>query len=550
MKNAKSKKFKKYKMKNAIRILAVLAILFVGCDDNEYEAPFPFSDIGFYTSKGTLNDLQVNLDDYVSFTDLSQGAVSHSWRIDKTDVFLEGPIDRTDTILDQFIIEPRSTTSFEKTVHVQFKTSGMKKVRLYNTFNEMVVFKGNRGDVDYEMPAKKEGDLYVIDTTFLVKVYPKLVPKIKVRNGDVVVNHEATDTVYIEAGNTMEFTDLSTIGEPTGRSWNIRRALKPGEEVAENPVVNSSGDSLANIAFNKLGAFRATMNLSRSGQNIPGDSETYVMNAPIRVIPSSQPFELTGEIRELEDETIQVPYNGEFTPFGGQEEFFTVMVNGEAFEVASVAVNANDATKMDIKLAAPIYRPDVITVSYAGGSIESSDTREALPFTDEPVIMSTVNLIPAAIAGLETGADSWVPYWSNKGTVEYSTEQAATGEYSLKLKIEAGQDNAEASAPFENPIIFEEGKTYTVSYKMYIAPGGVGTDGGTHTGLFLLQNWGFQFWNNFAHPVGEWKTHTVDYTSTTPLSQFYLRIIPNAEKTTDMTVYYDDFSIIEKEERP
>ncbi|MUH37129.1 hypothetical protein D9O36_14850 [Zobellia amurskyensis] len=537
-------------MKNAIRILAVLAMLFVGCEDDDYEAPFPFSDIGFYTSEGTANDLLINLDQYLSFTDLSQGAVSHSWRIEKTDVFLEGPIDRTDSITEQFIIEPRVTTSFDKTVHVLFQTPGMKKVRLYNTFNEMVTFKGNRADVDYEMAAVKQGDVYVIDTTFMVKVYPKLVPIIKVRNGETTVNHEANDTIYIEAGNTMEFTDLSTIGEPTGRNWSIRKALKPGEEVAENPVVNSSGDSIANIAFNQLGSFRASMNLSRSGQNIPGASVAYPINAPIKVIPSSKPFELTGEIRELEDETIQVPYNGEFAPFGGQEEFFTVMVNGEAFDVASVEVNADNATKLDIKLAAPIYRPDVITVSYAGGSIESSDTREALPFTDEPVIMSRVNLIPADIAGLETGADSWVPYWSNAGSVSYSTEQAAEGEYSLKLQIAAGQANAEASAPFANPIIFEEGVTYIVSYDMYIAPDAVGGDGTSSTGLFLLQNWGFQFWNNFAHPLGEWKTHTVEYQSTTPLSQFYLRILPNAEKTTDMTVYYDNFTIIEKEERP
>ncbi|MGS0527367.1 hypothetical protein ACU8V7_21520 [Zobellia nedashkovskayae] len=354
----------------------------------------------------------------------------------------------------------------------------------------------------------------------------------------------------MKQGTRWSLQDLSTIGEPTGRTWSIRKALKPGEEVVENPVVGSSGDAIANIAFNKLGSFSATMNLSRTGQNIPGDFATYVVNAPIKVIPSSKPFELTGEVKELEDETIQVPFNGEFTPFGGQEEFFTVMVNGEAFEVASVAVNADDATKMDIKLAAPIYRPDVITVSYSGGGIESSDTREALPFADEPVLMSSVNLLPADIAGLETGADSWAPFWSNKGTAEYSTEQASTGVYSLKLKIEAGQDNAEAGAAFTNPIIFEEGVTYIVSYDMYIAPDAVGGDGTSSTGLFLLQNWGFQFWNNFAHPLGEWKTHTVDYQSTTPLSQFYLRILPNAEKTTDMTVYYDNFSIIEKEERP
>ncbi|MDO6809700.1 hypothetical protein Q4603_13835 [Zobellia galactanivorans] len=536
-------------MKYAIRILAVLAILFVGCDDNEYEAPFPFSDIGFYTSKGTLDNLQVNIDEYLSFTDLSQGAVSHKWTIEASDAFLEGPIDRQDTILEKFIIEPRTTTSYEKTVHVLFQSSGTKKVRLHNTFNEMVVFKGNRGDVDYEMPAKKEGDVYVIDTTFLVKVYPRLVPKIKVRNDDVVVNHEATDTVYIEAGSSLEFTDLTTIGEPTGRTWSVRKALKPGDEVAENPVLNSSGDSIANITFNSLGSFRVSMNSSRSGQNLPGAFASYQMTAPVKVIPSSKPFELTGAIRELEDETIQVPYNGEFTPFGGQEEFFTVMVNGEAFEVASVTVNEDDATKMDIKLAAPIYRPDVITVSYSGGTIESTDTREALPFTDEPVIMSTVNLVPEAISGLETGADSWGTFWSNKGTVEYSTEQASTGNYSLKLQIEPGQDNAEASAMFENPIIFEEGKSYIVSYDMYVKPGVVGS-ADAEMGLFLLQNWNFQVRTLFEHPEGVWVTITNEYVNTSSLSQFYLRILTNADKTTAATVYYDNFSIIEKEERP
>lgn len=353
-------------------------MLFIACDD-EYEPPFELSDVGFYTSKGTLGDLQLNLDDYMSFSDLSQGAVSHSWTIENSDVFLEGPIDRTDTILERFIIEPRSNVSFEKTVHVLFQTSGMKKVRLRNTFNEMVTFKGNRNGEDYEMPAVKNGgEVYVIDTTFMVKVYPKLVPVVKVSNQGQVVNHEANDTIYVEAGNSLEFTDLSTIGEPTGRNWNITRALAPGEEVAENPpVISSSGDSVANITFNRLGSFRANVNISRSGQNIPSDFASYSINAPIRVIPSSQPFELTGEVKELEDETIQVPYNGEFAPFGGQEEFFTVMVNGVEFDIASVTINANDGTKLDIKLVDPIYRPDVITVSYSGGAIESADTREA-----------------------------------------------------------------------------------------------------------------------------------------------------------------------------
>ena len=37
--------------------------------------------------------------------------------------------------------------------------------------------------------------------------------------------------------------------------------------------------------------------------------------SPIKVIPSSKPFQLVGSIKELADETIQLSYNGEFVEF-------------------------------------------------------------------------------------------------------------------------------------------------------------------------------------------------------------------------------------------
>ncbi|MDO6761289.1 SwmB domain-containing protein [Tamlana sp. 2_MG-2023] len=533
-------------MKNKIYLgIILLFVALVGCQtDDAYDAPTELSDVGFYTSQGQALELQLNVFDFMTFSDLSQGATDHTWFFDTGISMLEGPIERNDTDYEARIIYPGARSSNEKTINLYFQESGIKTVRLYNTFKDSVTFRGNNGVDDYYVGSEWIDNKWVIDTTFNVKVFDTIISEIIVKQNSQIVNHKSTDTIYVEAGELLEFTDITTIGEPTGRTWNIF-------DLDTETNYTSSSDSIANIQFNKLGNFRGSISTNRSGENIPADGDVYGIPAPIKVVASSKTFEINDDIYEMEDETIVIAYNGEFEPFTNQEQFFTVMVNGVQFPVASVEINGNDATKLNLTLADPIYRPDVITVSYTGTEIKSTDTRTASMFSDVPVIMDATNLVPENLATLEANDGAWTNFWSNEGTVSYSTEQAASGSYSLKLEIASGQAKAEADGTLDQALDFDGTKTYTVTYKMFIADGATGTDGKAEIKLFLLTNWD---WNssddNFLQPSGQWVTVSKDYNSTKPLSKFYLRILSNASKTTNATVYFDDFTIMEKEVRP
>lgn len=539
-------------MKNNIKILTLLLFGFlIGCTDDSYDAPNTFSDVGFYTSQGQAPTLQVNIYDFITFSDLSQGTVDHEWTINPANFFLKGPIHRKDSILEKFITNPGASKSTENTINVLFYESGLQEVNLYNTFKDSVAFRGYQDGEPYFMSSEKVGDKWVIDTTFVVKVYDTIITEIDVKQFDVSVDYKSTDTIYVEAGDNLEFIDNTTIGEPTGRFWFVKNTLPDGS--IGNETVASSSNQTAQIVFKKLGKFTAGITASRTGQNIPADYDQYIIPAPIKVIPSSKPFIQLGNITELEDETIKVPFNGEFLPFLNQEEFFKVTVNGIEFPVAEVKRNADDLTILELTLEDPIYRPDVILVSLLEGSaLQSTDTRKPVPFVDAPVMMHNVNLLPAGIAGIEDGGnqgkDSWKTRWNNNGgLVEFTTDKAASGDWSMKLTMPAGAANIMADAQLANPLVLDPNKTYLIEYKVYVESSTVLPN---ESGLWFLPNWGYQMWKGFDYPQGEWKTQTAEYKGGTAFTILWLRVLPNADKTSDLVAYYDDFYMVEKEVRP
>jgi hypothetical protein len=533
-------------MKNTLILIAFISLLFTSCADDEYEAPNTFSDVGFYTGAGQSNTLQLNIYDYLSFLDLSQGYTEHSWTIEEGNNFLEGAINSRETSFEKYIVNDGDTISEEKSAHVLFNKSGLQKVRLRNVFNDSVTFRGYNGERgEYTMSSVREGNSWVIDTTFVVKVFDTIIPQIEVRQFGAIVDYTSTDTIYVEAGDKVQFIDQTTIGEPTGRFWSIR--AKGGTQ----EVVASSSAQEADIVFKKLGHFNARITANRTGQNVPGDSETYDLISPFKVIPSSQPFVIFGTIIEKEDETIQVPFNGEFAPFLNKESFFKVTVNDIVFNVASVTINPDDSTILDIVLEDKIYRPDVIKVSLLDGSgLESTDTRTPVAFSDEVVKMHDVNLIPSDISGLETGM-GWSVWNAAHGTPERSNEQAASGDYSMKLTMTPGMAWTAAQAILPDAIALDGTKTYTLRYDMYIdASTTVRPDVG---GMFLITNWGWQFWMDYKDenlvPTAQWVTKEIDYKSGAAFTKFYLRFSSQANNS-NATVYYDNFYFVEKEVRP
>jgi hypothetical protein len=510
------------KIKNMLLVAAAFLAVFTACQDDEYDIPNDLSAVGWYTSNFRNTEFQVGIDNYISFSDLSQNALSHSWTIGDGSYFLEGPISRTDSAFEQFIIPDAGMETAEETVHVLFTKGGLQPVRLYNTFSEKVVFMG-RDTIE----AKREGELWVIDTTFMVDVFDTIVPAVLIRQEGVQVPVNE-DTIYVEAGGTLDFVDVSTVGRANTWQWNVA-----GE---------TSADSAATIVFKKLGVFQATLNISRSGETLPADYEFYRIPNPIKVIPSSKPWELAGEIAELEDETIVIPFNGEFLPFLNKEAFFMVKVNGTEFPIASVTIDANDATLLNIKLVDPIYRPDVITVTLLPESgINSTDYRSPTPFEDESVVMHDVNLLDELSFGFEDGGAGWAPMWDNVAAYEFTTEKAASGSYSLKVVRDGGAISKIQS--LNAKWNWQGGKTYTIKYKVWIDP--AVTDGGSWN-MWVLPNWK-QFWEPIDGKArGEWVTVEKEFTPDADEADRLFMIQVNK----DGTFYFDDFYIVEKEVRP
>ena len=46
---------------------------------------------------------------------------------------------------------------------------------------------------------------WVIDTTLAVYVYDTIVPELEIRQAGVLLDLEGTDTIYVEAGDVLEY---------------------------------------------------------------------------------------------------------------------------------------------------------------------------------------------------------------------------------------------------------------------------------------------------------------------------------------------------------
>ncbi len=514
-------------MKNKILIWALfLMTVFAACE-NEYVAPGPpLTDFNLYTSqfRNTLG-YKIGVNDFISFADLSQGELSHTWTIPETCVFLEGSITRQDSIFDKFMIPGKETT--KKTIHVLFTKPGIQPVRLYDTFKDSVSY---RTAIPY--PAKKIGDKWVIDTTFMVDVYDTLAPLYKiVQNGVDVPNTK--DTIYVEAGGSLTFVDMTVQGRPDTRAWKI------GTESAK--------DSVATIVFKKLGAVTGTFAASRTNPDIPGGYKMVKISSVIKVIPSTKPWILSGIVKELENQTIQLPFNGEFLPFLNKNSFFKVKVNGTEFAISSIGINATDKTLLEIKLAEPIYRPDVITISLlAGSGIQSGDYRTISPFENIPVKMYDFNFIPFE-KGFEEGTGLWVKGTDDFGTGQqgYSTIDPATGAYCYHMSVV--DDTKRTSAINPNTFSLVKGKTYILEFKMKVVSRGPagGVEVRLNRGGVIDDRYAGN-WTGYPAADGKWYTKTVEFTYTDDAPTLGIQIL--LYKVIDC--YFDDLIIHEKEVRP
>jgi len=547
-------------MKKIGLIIGVLLMAFIyGCE-KEYEPLMKFSDVGWYHTGSNKPGNAIGVNKYYSFSDLSQGELEHRWELldGEGTKYLTGAITREDKEYEKLIDKDKGLVNEDKTIHVLFTEPGLKTVRLYNTFADSVIYKGND-----TIPAVKVGGEWVMDTSFVVDVYGEMKPELKVAYTNP--NTNVTDTIVnltgeyevpadtaewnkitIKAGEFINFIDFTTQDRPTGRTWTV-----------EGGSPASSGDSAAIINFYRLGKFYPSFTTTRSATNIPGGSASTAIPLEIEVIKSDLPFGIVGNIAELPNQTLQVTLNGEIAPFTGEEVNFVVSItnNGVAvpMTVKEAKINDSEGNVIDLLLDGEIYNTDEITISWDNGSIVSLDGRDLTSFMSVPVEMYMPNLIMDP--GFEEGGGNWASPSNADGTSEYSTTDPASGNNCYRLSVVEGQSRAAALS--KNSFKLVAGKKYLWTYKHKTTSGG---GGGFEPQIVKLNDAGEPdrldgFWTSYKPGQGwqngpqvGWAQDPLYWIWSAPedVAEAYIHLL--AYTTVEM--FFDDLNLYEYEPRP
>ena len=468
------------RMKNIlIRSVVLLTMVFaISCEDDEYVSPYgDYSSFSWYTTEGfDTSEKVLNINKYIAFVDLSKNALEHSWTIPASAKFLDKQFTATDSIYDAFIIPNSGVVSKENGINVLFTEPGIQEVKLRNVFKDSVT------------DAVKVDGKWIAEKIFTVNVFDNVNPVGKIyKNGVEIFSFTADQnpkiedmaswpTIDIEAGDALDFEDLTTIGLPTGRKWYFNGG-KP----------ETSSAQLATVLFNKLGVSTVRIEGIRTGEGVPKNTVSKLIPLKINVIPSTKPFVFNKGLIIDGNGVISFNVTGEVESALKQEGKFTVNVVNTAagfnknIAVSSVKISSTDATVIQLTLAEPVYNTDQIKVSFTNGEIISVDSRVLESFGPETVKPSLgASILVASWAGFENPSSSgnhirkanadgyWVGAPNEAASTYWLTdEQKFAGSYSMRYSSASGVASVTLQgSDFSKPNGIEAG-TYKVSYMIY-----------------------------------------------------------------------------------
>jgi hypothetical protein len=558
-------------MKNIKYLIILFGLcLIVACTLQDPQPASDLHDVSWTTDVKPGADYTKKQGEFITFVNLSQGALSEEFTIEEGNKFLKSGFQAKDS-LQLFIDQDLGLKTSNRAINVLFNNPGKNIVKLRMTFKDSIAFPGNP-----VIPAVKENGVWVIEKIWNVEIYGKLKPAFKVsdKNGKELISVSAeqlvsiTDqskwpTVEVEAGDFLIFEDLTTVDRPTGGTWTINSG-KP------NKV---SGKQIAQINFFTLGTSNAGSFTSSRNAPLPVESVVKLIPLKIKVIPSTQPFVFTGTAIQNEDNSISFGVTGEVASLAGKQANFKVHVTNGAFDqdltVSSAIIDPADATKIILKTTTPTYNSDVITISYNGvGGVQSVDSRTLAAFTDKVVTNHFGNsLLDPSQAGFETvyssgnqlqkgdfegyfigTANNTFPYFYR------ATNQVFAGLSSLKYENPNGVNNVLLQGTFRFQSGLDAGK-YFLSYMVYLEPGNTMlafTSGGA-AGLSLTSS----KWDLSTLERGKWVKITQVVTVNSPIAatasgRLDLRMVSsdNVGVVGLQKMYFDETKLVRIDTRP
>ncbi|XMO85856.1 PKD domain-containing protein [Algibacter sp. AS12] len=531
----------------------------------------------------TINNIiPISVNDFSSLADLSQGVVSRSWSISPGTRFLKDTFQRKDSLnLEAFIDPELNSSNWRPTVHVLFQEPGEKIVTLNSFFPQPVSYLGK--------DAVQVEDLWRLSNSLTYDVYARLNAEASITNTttseEVLLtagqNPSATDTsgfttLTLEAGTTLNFKDLSTIGRPDGRVWNF-----------ESGTPETSEDQEIDVLYNRPGEYSATITVNRNkkGKGLFFAEQTKTLPVIVKIIPSTQPFVISNNGMAVDDNNptlgtniLSFPVNGIVETVGNSSANFTVDITNGSFTTSSspsaVRISSSNGSVVELVLSEPIYNSDTVTISYNGTSIESIDQRTLEAFTNVSVDNLFTNfLTDVANPSMETsvanernantlGYGLFVGGGNNldnaKNTdgslfIDRSTERSSDGNASLKFNANMPFDNGIGFLSLSNTLLSNSNipaGDYMLTFDMYIE------NGSDFEGIFQVIQQGeprTQTVSINAPNTDEWFTVKREFTAGSALGGnliFNFRDSDNPSISGRQVFYLDNLQIIGVEKRP
>ncbi|MDV7185871.1 hypothetical protein R3X25_01155 [Lutibacter sp. TH_r2] len=389
--------------------LSVLALMLISCDDDDYEAPGSFSDLSITWSQ-TASTKESEVNRFFSFMDLSAGVEESFWKIPDNAFFLEGPIPNNLDNHDAYIINPGTTISTDKTVHVLWKKGdSLTEVSYHGVFEDSTSFVFNKyydielkTDVTDTIRTINVDGKWVVDYTFIIDVYDTVVAVPEVRYMDeTVLDHKTVESVTLTYGDQLIFEDLSglqpdNIGRPETTKWRVHTLETDSTQQTSIysktfTRVELKDRVIDTITFNKLGDYRVELKASRARtEKLKLSDDIYDIPTIFTVLPLDVPLTYTGDVVESNADEIIVSISHKLQTFTENvSSNFIVEVDGVEKTIESVVRNSN-GTKLIITLENPLVPADAskaVTISYDGenAALLSFDERLLEAFDNLPI---------------------------------------------------------------------------------------------------------------------------------------------------------------------
>ncbi len=386
----------------------MLGLIILGACEDEYEIP---GDPNFSDPSATRGPNTIQVTDFVSFSDLSQGVTSRTWTVPESAEILN---------------DDGATSSDKSIIHVKFNQPGEHDVSLSTAFNDPNVS---------------------LDSTFTITVYDSIMANIAVtevigKNAEV-----GADKIKIEAGSQVLWADNST-GNPDTWAWSF-----------EGADIESANTETVTTQFKSLGLFDVRLISSRG--NPYGRPDTVILADFVEVIPSTEPI-LVNKIAENAEGLIQIFFSRNIDVPLNEEDNFTVMIDDVEATVTGVTRDGIDESIMNIAIAENFRNIQTGSVSYNGsGNLQSSDFVKIEAFTDTEASPFFVNLLTNS--DFETGdMTGWSNWDQGAGSVEVISDAAFSGDFGLHVQRVDAQNNIYNTLTTS----IEEGKMYRIRFNI------------------------------------------------------------------------------------